>query len=387
VARLRANFKTGTITDNPLASGATTINSAEFAALPVIAAPNYMPLALDPEGINGAPEIVWVTDHASTATSVTVLRHQEGTLARAHPATSIWANTLTAQDIDELYAAVDAVTAALPSYLPLAGGVMTGLLTLSAPPTADLHAATKKYVDDHTPSGSFLPLSGGTLTGFLILHADPTAANHAATKAYADTKSASNHNHSGVYAPVSHTHAYAPTSHSHAYLPLAGGTITGNVTFNNTDLTLSGGSSSITVGGYIVGEQRLYLGSPLSTSNNGLPGWRHNTSADATFGWEFMRLTSSLRYKRNVKPVDASSLISDLRLAAASLISWQEKGSPKDSPRYIGISAEDAFKIVPTAVVLDEEGRPDAVEPVNAFGVHMIAAIGSLLDRVDALEA
>jgi len=33
-------------------------------------------------------------------------------------------------------------------YVPLAGGVMTGLLTLSAVPTADLHAATKKYVDD-----------------------------------------------------------------------------------------------------------------------------------------------------------------------------------------------------------------------------------------------
>jgi hypothetical protein len=28
---------------------------------------------------------------------------------------------------------------------------MTGLLTLSGNPTADLHAATKKYVDDNTP--------------------------------------------------------------------------------------------------------------------------------------------------------------------------------------------------------------------------------------------
>jgi hypothetical protein len=31
--------------------------------------------------------------------------------------------------------------------VPLAGGTMTGLLTLSADPTANLHAATKQYVD------------------------------------------------------------------------------------------------------------------------------------------------------------------------------------------------------------------------------------------------
>lgn len=33
-------------------------------------------------------------------------------------------------------------------YLPLAGGTLTGKLTLDGAPTADLHAATKKYVDD-----------------------------------------------------------------------------------------------------------------------------------------------------------------------------------------------------------------------------------------------
>ena len=33
-------------------------------------------------------------------------------------------------------------------YLQLAGGTMTGALTLSGTPTSDLQAATKKYVDD-----------------------------------------------------------------------------------------------------------------------------------------------------------------------------------------------------------------------------------------------
>ena len=36
--------------------------------------------------------------------------------------------------------------------VPKAGGTMTGALTLSGAPTADLHAATKKYVDDSVPN-------------------------------------------------------------------------------------------------------------------------------------------------------------------------------------------------------------------------------------------
>jgi hypothetical protein len=99
------------------------------------------------------------------------------------------------------------------SRLPKAGGTMTGFLTLSANPSALLHAATKGYVDSidtairsafaaadtsirndfaaadaglQTQIDSKLPLAGGTLTGFLSLHAMPTAALHAASKSYVD---------------------------------------------------------------------------------------------------------------------------------------------------------------------------------------------------------
>lgn len=50
---------------------------------------------------------------------------------------------------------LDGITAAMvttwntvSSKLPLAGGTLTGFLTLHAAPTANMHAATKKYVDD-----------------------------------------------------------------------------------------------------------------------------------------------------------------------------------------------------------------------------------------------
>lgn len=58
------------------------------------------------------------------------------------------------------------------NYLPLAGGTMTGAITLPGDPTAELQAATKKYVDEH--SGKIPVLNGTTLltdvsTGFYLL--------------------------------------------------------------------------------------------------------------------------------------------------------------------------------------------------------------------------
>lgn len=66
------------------------------------------------------------------------------------------------------------------TFLPLAGGTLTGNLVLSGAPTSNLHAATKLYVD------GFLPLAGGTMTGALTLNAAPTVDLHASTKKYVD---------------------------------------------------------------------------------------------------------------------------------------------------------------------------------------------------------
>lgn len=117
--------------------------------------------------------------------------------------------------------------------LPLTGGTMTGFISLHANPTANLHAATKQYVDTTATASSEavrvnltsyidsrdnlrLPLAGGTMTGFINLHANPTANLHAATKQYVDTAIA------GINVPTGD-----PTK-----LPLAGGTMTGFITLN-----------------------------------------------------------------------------------------------------------------------------------------------------------
>lgn len=198
-------------------------------------------------------------------------------------------------------------------YLPLAGGTMTGALTLDADPTTDLQAATKQYVDSRVSgtlmvrqdvvvsaaaasitvpvaiqtalnnggsllvyqegllllpatnytiasgnssitlvnysceagdtftfcvlpaglkltdlsSGTFIPIAGGTMTGALTLSGEPTADLHAATKAYVDSAIKS--------ADISdQLKDYAKTSALSAYVKKAGDTMTGDLTLKKT---------------------------------------------------------------------------------------------------------------------------------------------------------
>lgn len=158
----------------------------------VVTSPDIMAVSLDPEGANGPPEIVWITDHAAASSTATMERHKENTLAREHPQDTDWVNALTAVDVDDLFSAVEDVETALANYLLKSGGTLTGFLLLHADPTSALHAATKAYVD----------------TG--VAGRAPTSHSHS----YASTS----HNHDGDYAPT-HSHPYAASSHSHSYAP------------------------------------------------------------------------------------------------------------------------------------------------------------------------
>ncbi len=96
--RLRGNFLSGQVADNPLLVGATTFTSPGLASLPVVANGDYMTIVFDPSGSGGSPEIAYVTAHTLAATSATILRAQEGTGARQHAATTVWINSPTAYD-------------------------------------------------------------------------------------------------------------------------------------------------------------------------------------------------------------------------------------------------------------------------------------------------
>lgn len=96
------NFVSGTITDNPLLIGATTVNGSALADMVAVSGSNSMWLVLDPDGANGAPEIVSVTAHTAAATSATIARAQQSTTAREHPAGTVFRVAATKSDLDEL---------------------------------------------------------------------------------------------------------------------------------------------------------------------------------------------------------------------------------------------------------------------------------------------
>jgi len=52
-------------------------------------------------------------------------------------------------------------------FLPIAGGALTGYLTLHADPASPLHAATRRFVENtvNNKTYPYLPLAGGTVTG------------------------------------------------------------------------------------------------------------------------------------------------------------------------------------------------------------------------------
>ena len=105
---------------------------------------------------------------------------------------------------------VDSAVGGVTGFLPLAGGTLTGPLTLSGNATASLHAVTKQQMDAldtanraawaaadtalttayQTADNNRVNKGGDVMTGPLTLSADPTAVLHAATKQYVDTADA-----------------------------------------------------------------------------------------------------------------------------------------------------------------------------------------------------
>lgn len=82
--RKRSNFLSGTITNNPLAAGGTTLNAAALADLEVISSTEHALVILDPLGEGNGPDLAYITAHTSAATSATIARSKEGTTGVEH---------------------------------------------------------------------------------------------------------------------------------------------------------------------------------------------------------------------------------------------------------------------------------------------------------------
>lgn len=101
MAAIYSNFQQGTLSAG-ITNVATSLTDASFASLPTVASPDTLWLVFDPTGVAGAPEIVSVTTHTAASTSVTVVRAQQSTTARAHAAGIAWSLAFTKSDADLL---------------------------------------------------------------------------------------------------------------------------------------------------------------------------------------------------------------------------------------------------------------------------------------------
>lgn len=146
--------------------------------------------------------------------------------------------------------------------LPKAGGTMTGALTLSGAPTADLHAATKKYVDDSVPNVTSkadkkVPAAAGNLAA---LDANGNLADSG--------KKAADFSESG--------HTHAATDIESGVLPVAnGGT----------------GKSTLTLGQVLIGNGTAGVATRAITNNA--------TTASAIEGSTNLITLNTLRYALN----------------------------------------------------------------------------------------
>lgn len=100
-SRIRTDNVFGTLTDNPLTNGATTMNSAGLANLAAVSG-NHAVIVLDPLRSAGAPEIVIVTAHTGSATSATITRGAYGTSSRQHAQGTLWVHAPTREDFIQI---------------------------------------------------------------------------------------------------------------------------------------------------------------------------------------------------------------------------------------------------------------------------------------------
>lgn len=170
MSRLFTNFLKGAL-DATLAAGATTLSSLELASLPEITAPDFVKLTLDLEQ-NGAPEIVYVTAHATLATTATITRAEEGTVDREHLSGILWGAAVTAEDMRDLASPlvpVDDVAGTAYTAVAVDAGRVKHLtdasaVTVTLPAGLDIGTLVH-FVFSGAAGGSIVADAGATVNG------------------------------------------------------------------------------------------------------------------------------------------------------------------------------------------------------------------------------
>lgn len=182
-----------------------------------------------------------------------------------------------------------------------------------------------------------------------------------------------------------------PTAHTHVTADIT------DRTSNPTPLTLvyrnaAGDFNVNTPTGSAHPATKAYVDSkvgPASTEANGPTDAAYARSATGSGFYavwmnssnQFMRNTSSRRYKRRIRPLD-DALASVLALDPVTF----ELRDETVNGRFVGLIAEDVVGVFPEVITFDDEGRPDAID-YGALVAPLIGAIRELAARVKELEA
>ncbi len=271
-------------------------------------------------------------------------------------------------------------------YLQLSGGTMTGLLILSGPPTTDLGAATRLYVDDTVQGGggSHDNLSGVTDAQHHDKYTDANAVS---------AMGATNNNNTLRHNRYSDANARSAVDNG-TYLKLTGGTITGNLIINGTldmgndrinnvtHLEFGNHSGLGNVAYSIVFNDSFWRfrsgaandlitfnGNEINFDMNNFsaPGMNATTGTTMVFnaGGQFGPQTSARRFKKNLKLIDKASI--KAALSKLSVYEFQYKDAPDET--HMGWMAEDVAEVHPMLATYDKDGRVFAINQLAVLAV------------------
>lgn len=156
--RKRQEWIGGLVEDNPLTAGDTLLTSAGLAAITGgVASTEHMAIILDPDGVDGAPEIAYITalTAGTGATGATGLaRGKEGTTAREHKKDTPWVHGPTVEDETAVYVVGSDSAGSAVNPMPTVETLVESLTVTLPASTCPKWAVVSASVEHNDPSAA-----------------------------------------------------------------------------------------------------------------------------------------------------------------------------------------------------------------------------------------
>lgn len=233
--------------------------------------------------------------------------------------------------------------------------------------------ATEQYVQD--VANTRLSIAGGTMTGFVTLHAKPTAAKHAATKDYVDDVLTNS------YATIAYVN-----QQDGQRVAKSGDTMSGNLVIRNSAPTIYFQDTDNKSSWIHINSNIFYIGvAPNDTTRidgadtiNGRWPFTVNLGNGNAVAAGDVTAYSDERLKKNIKPIE-NALDKTLKLQGVTFERVQS------GDKGLGLVAQKVKEVLPEVVTEDKDGYL-ALSYGNIVGL-LVEAVKELTNKVETLEA